>query len=242
MKKAERQTRPSPVKKKFEPAMDPDFQSILRECRFHHYQSVERLFALYEALVYIVKNEIPGDLVECGVYTGVTPVVAGLTLEKLGDRGRKIYLYDTYEGMPPAGREDIELSSGKSAEALIQERGSKPYGEYSNASLDQVRRNISKTGYPEKNFVFVKGLVEETLPGTLPEQIALLRLDTDWYQSTYHELKHLYPLVSSRGVLIVDDYGHWAGAKKAVDLYFKETRQPIFLSRIDYTGRLGIKF
>lgn len=241
LKKAGIQIRRIPAKRSFEPAMDRDFQTILGDCHLPHYQSVERLFALYEALVYIVKHKIPGDIVECGVYKGMTPLFAAATLGRLGDTGRKIFLYDTYEGMPPAGPEDIEMISGKSAEALKRERGDKPYSDYSRASIEEVRNNISGVKYPQENFVFVKGLVEKTIPGTMPQQIALLRLDTDWYESTYHELKHLYPRVSARGVLIVDDYGHWAGAKKAVDLYFKETGQPIFLSRVDYTCRLGIK-
>jgi len=97
------------------------------------------------------------------------------------------------------------------------------------------------TNYPQDNIVYVKGKVEDTIPATVPDKIALLRLDTDWYESTYHELKHLLPLLSQRGVLIIDDYGHFAGAKEAVDTYFKENRIAMLLNRIDYTGRIGIK-
>ena len=68
-----------------------------------------------------------------------------------------------------------------------------------------------------------------------------MRLDTDWYESTKHELTHLFPLLSSGGVIIIDDYGHWQGAKKAVDEYFEENNIKILLNRIDYTGRVGIK-
>ena len=79
------------------------------------------------------------------------------------------------------------------------------------------------------------------MPGYLPSGIALLRLDTDWYESTKHELEHLYPLLVSGGVIIIDDYGHWKGAKKAVDEYIKDNNLPLLLNRIDYTGRIGIK-
>ncbi|MFN4149649.1 MAG: TylF/MycF/NovP-related O-methyltransferase, partial [Candidatus Sericytochromatia bacterium] len=72
-------------------------------------------------------------------------------------------------------------------------------------------------------------------------KISLLRLDTDWFESTYHELKYLFPLLSKNGVLIIDDYGHWKGAKEAVDKYIKEENITILLNRIDYTGRIGIK-
>jgi hypothetical protein len=101
-----------------------------------------------------------------------------------------------------------------------------------------VRFNIAKTQYPFERIVLVKGPVEKTRPDTVPESIALLRLDTDWYESTRHELTHLYPRLSSGGVLIVDDYGHWQGSRKAVDEFLGGR---LFLSRIDYTGRLAIK-
>jgi O-methyltransferase len=87
----------------------------------------------------------------------------------------------------------------------------------------------------------VPGRVEETLAFDLPDQIALLRLDTDWYESTKVSLEQLYPRLVPGGVLIIDDYGHWQGCRKAVDDYFYKTDQKILLQRIDYTGRIGIK-
>src|SRR5437867_1862945 len=83
--------------------------------------------------------------------------------------------------------------------------------------------------------------VEDTIPQHAPERIALLRLDTDWYESTKHELEHLYPRLAPHGVLIIDDYGHWVGAKQAVDEYFATQKLKPFLNRLDYTGRLVIK-
>jgi hypothetical protein len=75
----------------------------------------------------------------------------------------------------------------------------------------------------------------------MPAALALLRLDTDWYESTRHELQNLYPMLSTRGVLMIDDYGHWAGSRRAVDEYFSDPRRKILLNRVDYTGRIGIK-
>ncbi len=98
-----------------------------------------------------------------------------------------------------------------------------------------------KTGYPNKNVVFVKGKVEDTIPKNIPNKICILRLDTDWYESTFHELKHLFPLLTKGGVLIVDDYGHWRGARMAVDKYMAENGVVILLNRVDYTGRVGVK-
>ena len=88
---------------------------------------------------------------------------------------------------------------------------------------------------------FVQGRVENTLPAAAPPEIALLRLDTDWYESTRHELEHLYPRLVDGGVLIVDDYGYWQGARQAVDEYFGETGEAILLNRIDDTGRIAVK-
>ncbi len=108
------------------------------------------------------------------------------------------------------------------------------------ATLEDVQQNFARTGYPRERVHFVKGKVEDTIPGQAPEQIAILRLDTDFYESTAHELKHLYSRISPGGVLIIDDYGHWAGARKAVDEFFSAHGHPLLLNRIDYTGRLAI--
>jgi hypothetical protein len=104
----------------------------------------------------------------------------------------------------------------------------------------EVRAMLMRTGYPAERMHFVPGLVEQTIPGRAPERIALLRLDTDYYESTKHELAHLYPRIGAGGVLIVDDYGHWCGSREAVDEYIAEHRLPLLLQRIDYTARLAI--
>jgi len=100
---------------------------------------------------------------------------------------------------------------------------------------------MRSTGYPEDQVIFIKGRVEDTIPQTVPEQIALLRLDTDWYESTYHELIHLYPRLVNRGILILDDYGYWQGARKAVDTYFQENKVGMYLHRVDESARIGVK-
>lgn len=96
------------------------------------------------------------------------------------------------------------------------------------------------TGYDPAKLIFVKGKVEETLPESAPEKIALVRLNTDWYESKRHELVQLYPRVSAGGVLIIDDYGHWLGSQKATDEYFMKDQTPVFLNRIDYAERFII--
>jgi len=87
----------------------------------------------------------------------------------------------------------------------------------------------------------VKGLVEETIPATIPASIALLRLDTDWYSSTKHVMEHLYPKLSPRGILILDDYGHYQGARRGVDEYFSKLNTKPLFQRVDYSCRLAVK-
>ena len=108
------------------------------------------------------------------------------------------------------------------------------------AGLDVVRQAMAATGYPEDRLHYHPGLVEDTTPGRAPETIALLRLDTDWYASTKHELEHLYGRLSPGGVLILDDYGDWEGARKATDEWLAETGEPIFLAPMG-SGAIGVK-
>lgn len=202
--------------------------------------SPERQAALVHAVRHIVRRGVGGCLVECGVWRGGSSMAAALTLIREGDVGRALYLFDTFEGMtPPAGAD--RTADGTPARLLLDRDPDRTGPVWAVAGLDEVRRNMTSTGYPSDRVHLVKGPVEETLPARSPPgPIALLRLDTDWYGSTKHELVHLFPLVSEGGVLIIDDYGHWAGARKAVDEYFASQPRHYYLHRIDYTGRLII--
>jgi hypothetical protein len=109
------------------------------------------------------------------------------------------------------------------------------------APLESVRTNVESTDYPVECVRYIQGRVEDTIPLEAPDQIALLRLDTDWYESARHELVHLYPRLVPGGVLVIDDYGHWQGARKAVDEYLAEHGIRVLLCRMDYTGRIALK-
>ena len=100
---------------------------------------------------------------------------------------------------------------------------------------------MKRSKYNPKLIHYVKGKVETTIPEQAPKQISLLRLDTDWYASTKHELENLFPRLSPGGILIIDDYGDWQGARKAVDEYVANHAPSLFLSRLDYTGRISVK-
>ena len=164
----------------------------------------------------------------------------GLVLRELRRPHRRVFLYDTFEGMVEPGDRDVSFR-GERAGAIWQQRRRGSTSDWCYSSLEEVQANVRSTGLDPGRFEFVKGRVEETIPATVPDRIALLRLDTDWYESTYHELRHLYPRLSVGGVLILDDYGHWAGAREATDRYFEESGTPILLSRTDYTGRMGVR-
>ncbi|MDD3772987.1 MAG: macrocin O-methyltransferase [Weeksellaceae bacterium] len=202
--------------------------------------SIERAFALFEACKYVIKNNIEGDFVECGAWKGGSAMIMAYVLLLLNEHDRQIFLYDTFEGMSEPGVQDIDVN-GISAKELLQKDDSKTGHVWARSPEDEVRSNLYSTGYNKENIHFIKGKVEYKIPEFSPKQISLLRLDTDWYESTKHELVHLYPLLSQSGILIIDDYGHWAGARKAVDEYFTGINEKVFLNRIDYTGRLIIK-
>ncbi|MEX2150263.1 MAG: TylF/MycF/NovP-related O-methyltransferase [Steroidobacteraceae bacterium] len=203
--------------------------------------SAERLFALIQAVRHVSAAAIPGDIVECGVWRGGSMMAAARTLLESGDATRDLYLYDTYEGMSPPGAADVNLD-GQAASALLRARDKHdPESAWCYATLEDVRTALYGTGYQASRMHFVEGKVEQTIPGTAPERIAVLRLDTDWYESTRHEMEHLYPRLSPGGVLIIDDYGHWAGCRKAVDEYLASRGIRLLLNRIDYTGRIAVK-
>lgn len=220
--------------------LDGEFMKIYEKARPYTMTSIERAYALYGSCKYIINNKISGDFVECGVWKGGSAMIMAFVLKALGEMNRKIYLYDTFNGMSDPENIDVDINN-QSAKFLLNITDKKTSDVWSYATENEVKKNLFSTGY-DKNFIFfIKGKVEETIPDIMPKEIALLRLDTDWYSSTYHELNSMYPILSKRGVLIIDDYGHWAGARKAVDKYFSEHNYVVLLNRIDYTGRMLIK-
>lgn len=221
--------------------LDPPFVPIHNQCRPATMTSTERMYALYKAVEYVVEANIPGDFAECGVWRGGSVMLIASTLLGRGRTDRKIFLYDTFDGMSAPTEADQDME-GRTAETMLAtDNKSLDSLMWSYAPLDHVKANVTSVGYPADRFVFVQGKVEETIPATLPGPLALLRLDTDWYESTRHELEQLYPLLVPGGVLIIDDYGHWKGSRQAVDEYFSVAGRKILLNRVDYTGRIGIK-
>lgn len=223
------------------PDVSPDEEAIVRKICHYTMTSVERQLSLIQAVRHVVRAGIPGCFVECGVWRGGSSMASALTLIQEGDTERDLFLFDTFEGMPPPTDDDRSIEGSSAAEQLAQDE-KKTGIIWARAGLEDVQANMASTNYPAHRLHFIKGPVEETIPSRIPDgPIALLRLDTDWYESTRHEMIHLFPRLQPGGILIIDDYGHWEGARKAIDEYLGGLETRYFLHRIDYTGRLLIK-
>ena len=221
--------------------IEPSIAETIRVVAPYTMTSARRLAALCEATAYVARNQIPGGIVECGVWRGGSMMAVARTLIAQRDMTRDLYLFDTFEGMPPPSDNDRSLDGRSARQVLEAETKADPRSVWCVAPLEGVQRAIASVGYDSSLTHFVKGRVEDTIPAQAPQRIALLRLDTDWYESTRHELEHLFPRLSVGGVLIIDDYGHWHGARQAVDEYVQKHRLPLLLHAIDYSARQAVK-
>jgi hypothetical protein len=222
--------------------LEPEFLGIYDRCRDATMTSIERMYALYSSVLYVVDNDIAGDFVECGVWRGGSVMLMALTLLARGRTDCTLWLYDTFTGMTAPSGDDVQEMSGRTAAAILAERpraDDDPFWGIAPRAI--VEENLVRTGYPADRIRIVEGDVLETIPAAAPDRIALLRLDTDWYGSTRHELEHLYPRVVPGGAVIVDDYGYWRGARRATDEHLATLHPRPLLHRIDYTGRMWSK-
>lgn len=219
----------------------PDEWKTINDVSKYTLTNSERIVSLIRAVNYLEENAIEGSFVECGVWKGGSIMAALMELNNLRSFNREIYLYDTFEGMSEPSDAD-ESYKGESASLAYNAKTDLWEKIKCYSTLEEVQRNISSIQYPASKIHYVKGKVEDTIPGLrTPEKISLLRLDTDWYESTFHELKHLFPRLTKGGIIIIDDYGHWKGCRKAVDEYLNKNKINLFLSRVDYTCRIGVK-
>jgi O-methyltransferase len=189
----------------------------------------------------VVDQGVDGDFVECGVWRGGNSLIAADVFARAG-ASRGVYLFDTFAGMTEPTAFDVRAHDGSNAMVSFSSSKRETHSEWCYASLEEVRGEFADLGLLGPNVRFVEGDVIESLKNeaNLPKTIAVLRLDTDWYESTRVELEVLYPRLGPGGVLIVDDYGHWGGVRKAVDEYFEDRPKPL-LQYTDYAGRMGLK-
>jgi predicted O-methyltransferase YrrM len=201
---------------------------------------LEATYGLFQVVRYIAQNNIPGDMVECGVWRGGSMMLIAQALQHFGDTSRRLYLYDTFAGMTEPDDVDIDIDN-KAMKPVWAEASNQGLMMGFGGSVEDVRANMRLTGYPEQHMHFIAGDVLQTIPATSPSRIALLRLDTDWHKSTLHELRHLYDLIVPNGVLIIDDYGWCRGARQATDEFFRDQPFKPMMHRVDEFVRAMIK-
>ncbi len=221
--------------------LDEDEKEIYREVKGFSMTSPPSIFSLINATKYIVNSKIDGAFVECGVWRGGAMMAVAKTLKSMQAADRLLYLYDTYQGMSVPTDEDLSFKGDNASEEFQKRKTDSDASDWCLASIEEVTHNVISTGYDSSLVRFIQGKVEDTIPKEIPDKIALLRLDTDWYESTKHELEHLYPRLVPGGVLIIDDYGYWDGSRKAVDEYFAQNHISLLLNRVDDSVRIAIK-
>ncbi|MBK8207349.1 MAG: class I SAM-dependent methyltransferase [Planctomycetes bacterium] len=216
-------------------------KAIYREAKPFTMTDREKVLSLIHAVRYVINAGIPGDIVECGVWKGGSMMAIARTLLTAGVQDRELYLFDTYEGMSTPTAKDVNHKGHDARQVFDDTKFSDREGsDWCYAALDEVKANLARIGYPAARIHYIRGKVEDTLPAAAPEQIALLRLDTDWYESTLHEMRTLYPRLVPGGVLIIDDYYTWQGSKDAVDEYLVEHGLKLFLAPLS-SGATAIK-
>jgi O-methyltransferase len=217
-------------------ARDQAFMQLFEKVKPYTMTSVEAIYALYTSVNYVLDRNIPGDFVECGVWRGGSSLLVALMLQSKSIHDRKVILYDTFSGMPAPTEFDVD-KYGRSGFEMMDEYADEIGWCY--ASLEDVRKIFDQQqfGFPVE---FVEGDVMTTLKTQPSSEICLLRLDTDWHESTALEYEVLYPKLSTGGVLIIDDYGVWAGSRKATDDYFSTHPKPLIV-RVDKEVRIAIK-
>ena len=220
----------------------PEFEAIHQAVKPDTKISRMGVFANLEAISYVCRNGIKGAVVETGVWRGGSVKAMLLQLLALGDTSRDVYLFDTFAGMTAPSATDVALE-GEELRSAWEAQQRAAHNEWCFAPLEDVEAVLATTAYPPDRVHFVVGDVRRTVPETAPTMgpIAVLRLDTDWYESTKVEIEHLYDLLAPGGVLIIDDYARWEGQRRAIDAFFEDRGFHPFLYRIAPGKRLAIK-
>ncbi len=182
-----------------------------------------RLRGLHAAIQHVTALGIPGDVVECGAARGGSAALMGLALKETG-AARTLWVFDTFEGIPPPTVADPDHEIA----ALYT-------GDFRGV-LEEVQDLFRQLGILDQARL-VKGMFQDTVPRCDVGAIAVLHVDGDWYESVKVCLDHLYDRVSPGGIIQIDDYGHWEGARKAVDEFVTARGITVPLKHIDYTGR-----
>lgn len=225
------------------PLSDGVVNSIYVHVHGHTLCSREGIVSLIRSVEHVIVNNIPGALLECGVFVGGNIQAMIKTVQACGRNDIDIYAYDTFKGMPKPEAIDFEFKVGPAYDQWKRQQNadSTTGSRWVRYSLPLVLEQILPLGYPRERLHFVRGMVEKTIPRYAPEKIALARFDTDFYSSTRHEFEHLYPRVSPGGIIYIDDYGAFLGSQTATDEYIKNNNLPVSLVVIDEHVRMIVK-
>jgi O-methyltransferase len=207
---------------------DDFFWKVVEKYKPYSLLGVARFWNIYESMQHIARAKIPGDVIECGVFLGGAIAAAIDMASALGVTQKTFWLSDTFEGF-------TKPASEKKISGEIVSFGRHPNFRHI------VEKTLSLADRGQNKIELLPGAVEDTLPNWSGGPLALVRLDTDYYESTRVELEALYPKLSNGGVLIVDDYGEFDGVRRAVDEYFTVPGRVCAFSRVDYSCRTGVK-
>jgi hypothetical protein len=208
---------------------DEEFKAVLKEISNYTMLSQERLYSLFSLAKRICNDNLPGNFVECGVARGGSAALVAYVIKKYSALPRLLFAFDTFAGMPEPTAEDMHN------ETPANDTG---WGTGTCAGPVESLMDICRRLGAEDMVLPIKGYFQETLPMSKEKvgKIALLHLDGDWYESTKAVLDNLYDNVIDGGFIQVDDYGYWAGCRKALHEFANERAIRLKLQTIDATG------
>lgn len=221
----------------FYKSLPGDFQNLFTKCKPFTMLSRERLYDFYTSINYIIDSKIPGDIVEIGCWAGGSISMARMALNQRNDdaMNRMVLGYDTFTGHSKPSNDEYDIWGKNQAERFDELQGEP----WAMQSEETVMANIQNILGNHKGIKLIKGKIEDTAKTHKPKKISILRIDVDWYEPTYESLEQFYGILETGGILIIDDYGHHSGSKKAVDEFFRN--KPMKFFHTDYSCITSIK-
>lgn len=207
--------------------VDPSFLNYYQKIRKDTMLSTEALYDLWWSVKYICNNNLNGDIIEFGVWRGGALELIAYALNEYQGSNR-IIGFDTFEGHPKPGKNEVDIWGNDMQKKFKEEKA----GKWAYAKYEYVLSNLNNV---YKNVQLYKGLVDESIDDNKVGNIAILRLDMDWYKPTKIVLQKFYAKIQKGGLLIIDDYGHHSGARQAVDEFIVENNLILNFRHVNYS-------
>lgn len=185
-----------------------------------------RLNNLHACAVRVLRDGVPGDFMEAGVWRGGASILMRGVLKAYGIADRLVWLADSFEGLPAPDNAHFPADAGSTLHELPELA----------ISLDTVKRNFARFDLLDDQLRFIKGFFSDTLPTAPVDKLALLRLDGDMYESTYVSLTNLYDRLSPGGYVLIDDYNCYPSCKQAVADFAAQRKLSFQIEEVDWTG------